>query len=123
MKKIVRLTESDLARIVKRVIREQEENDGEFGHNYGDNVVLIQNKSKEEVDRMLSNVYSSPVFIAIKNCEYFDIDEHEDLICGNNNLLVLNLTGTANNVKSSRCATRRLDEVAPGIWDGTKGIS
>ena len=118
MKKIVRLTESDLNRIVKRVIKEQEE-DVRFERRGGTAMFSIKNKSKEDVDRLLSNLNSYPTYIAIVNCEYFDINKHENLICGNDNLMILNLLDTPNNMRSSKCAMRKLDEVAPGVWDAT----
>jgi hypothetical protein len=119
MKKIVRLTESDLNRIVKRVIREQEEDGVRFERRRGASVFSIKNKSKEGVDRLLSNLNSYPNYIAILDCEYFDINKHENLICGNDDLMILNLVGTPNNMRSSKCAMRKLDEVAPGVWDAT----
>jgi hypothetical protein len=119
MKKIVRLTESDLNRIVKRVIREQEEDGVRFERGRGGAVFSIKNKSKEDVDRLLSNLNSYPHYIAILDCEYFDINKHENLVCGNDDLMVLNLLGTPNNIKSSKCAMKKLGEFAPGLWDAT----
>ena len=119
MKKVVRLTESDLNRIVKRVIREQEEDGVRFERRRGTAMFSIKNKSKEDVDRLLSNLNSYPTYIAIVNCEYFDISKHENLICGNDDLMILNLVGTPNNMRSSKCAMRKLDEVESGIWDAT----
>lgn len=119
MKKVVRLTESDLNRIVKRVIREQEEDGVRFERRRGTAMFSIKNKSKEDVDRLLSNLNSYPTYIAIVNCEYFDISKHENLICRNDDLMILNLVGTPNNMRSSKCAMRKLDEVESGIWDAT----
>ena len=120
MKKIVRLTESDLNRIVNRVIREQEEDGVRFERRRGLATFSIKNKSKEDVDRLLSNLHSYPHYIAILDCEYFDINKHENLICGNDDLMILNLIGTPNNIKSSKCAMEKLYyEIAPGLWDAT----
>ena len=50
MKKTIRLTEADLTKLVKRVIKEQEEE--QPNRNY-DDLLLIENKSTDEVSEII----------------------------------------------------------------------
>ena len=90
MKKIIRLTESDLTRLVRRVIKEQyEENDTDHRQ------LMLQNESADVVSEHLNNLSDSIRFIAIINCEYADFSDID--VCGMRNLAFVNLVGTDNN--------------------------
>ena len=90
MKKIIRLTESDLTRLVRRVIKEQyQENDTEHRQ------LMLQNESADVVSEHLNNLSDSIRFIAIFNCEYADFSDID--LCSMRNLAFVNLAGTDNN--------------------------
>jgi hypothetical protein len=96
MKKIIRLTESDLSKIVRRVIKEQEENN--MGYEEQDTTrrqLMLRNKSANVVNRHLNNLSDEIRFIAIVNCEYADFSGID--ICGIRNLMFVNVVGTDNN--------------------------
>jgi hypothetical protein len=104
MKKVVRLTESDLRRIVKKVMREQvEDPDVIISNNNDFRQVTIKNKSTTKVDEILSKLDFKPDALAIFNCEAFNVDKHKDLICDNENLSFLNLKGTPHNMSNEKC--------------------
>ena len=127
MKKIVRLTEADLARIVRRVIKEQP-NDNDM-----DEFTLWMNHLSNNRDRLDSifNVVKSDVrderffhiegadriattqilknflkgndkisFIAVIDCEYLDCSKIDFCQCPN--LEVVNLPGTPNNFEETQ---------------------
>jgi len=78
MKKIIRLTESDLARIVRRVINEESTSDPSgvekppyFKNLYG-GIKNITEKNKSEVEKMMSRILNTPVKVRIP--EYPNID-------------------------------------------------
>jgi hypothetical protein len=96
MGKIIRLTESDLTRLVRRVIKEQEENDMEHEEQYTTrSLLMLRNKSANVVSRHLNNLSDKIKFIAIINCEYADFSGVD--ICGLPKLVFVNLKGTENN--------------------------
>jgi hypothetical protein len=108
-RKIIRLTESDLTRLVKRVIRETnsdmprrsmdeqpEDIDSEDYSSYGEKTFQkITNASKREVDRFLENLPENTKFIQISDCEYADFSSID--ICSFPKLVFMNLKGTENN--------------------------
>ena len=75
MKKIVRLTERDLSRIVKRVINEQEENDEEEGNDSVQKLVslLVDNGL---VDKEKMNIYDD--YIEVYGIEGWDFGYFEE---------------------------------------------
>jgi|LakMenEpi03Aug12_release.lakeMendotaPanAssembly.Ray.scaffolds.fasta_scaffold289359_2 hypothetical protein len=103
MKRIVKLTENDLTRIVKRVIKEQRMNvprrlkqDSEDGIlELNDQTILLDGASEETVNEVLSNLSGNERFIVIQNSEYADFSGVN--ICGLPELLFMNLEGTPNN--------------------------
>jgi hypothetical protein len=91
MKKIIRLTESDLTKIVRRVIKEQTNDNA-----WGEQMVMLRNESADVVSDYLSNINGNTKFIAIINCEYADFSDID--ICGYNRLMFINVAGTDNNL-------------------------
>ena len=99
MKKIVRLTENDLSRIVRRVIKEQEM-DGENNNDEGvlqitEKMILLDGASEETVSKVLSNLTGNERFIAILRSEYADFSGID--LCSFSELNIVNLKGTENN--------------------------
>ena len=99
MKKIVRLTENDLSRIVRRVIKEQEM-DGENNNDEGvleitEKLILLDGASEETVSKVLSNLTGNERFIAILRSEYADFSGID--LCSFPELNIVNLKGTKNN--------------------------
>ena len=97
MKKTIRLTEADLTKLVKRVIKEQEEE--QPNRNY-DDLLLIENKSTDEVSEMLNELSEGIKFLAILNCEFADVSNID--LCSFPNLIMVNLKGTPNNFEETQ---------------------
>ena len=75
MKKIVRLTERDLSRIVKRVIKENDENDEEEGNDNVQKLVsLLVNNGLVDKEKM--NIYDD--HIEVYGIEGWDFDYFEE---------------------------------------------
>jgi hypothetical protein len=76
-KKIMRLTESDLVRLVRKVVKEQfDDNDFEFNttirndkgdleHEHSDSFIMLKGKSSKQVQRLLSNLTENVRFLSI----------------------------------------------------------
>lgn len=102
MAKLIRLTESDLKRLVKRVIKEQQverDEQGELEFEFNDKMVLLKDMDKEQVQNYLSKLPESLIFLAIVNCEGADFSDVD--ICSLQNLHFVNLRGTPNNFEES----------------------
>ena len=123
MKKIVRLTESDLARIVKRVIKEQHYNDDDMDELEGFVNHLVNNRDQMDVikhmtnealrvegadkrtaNHLLKNFLKSSKgkarFIAFQNCEGIDFSNVD--FCQYPDLAFINLSGTPNNFEETQ---------------------
>ena len=91
MKKIVRLNENDLNRLVKKIIKEgsglKVENDGAR--------VVIKNGKREDVSKFLSNLTEETGVIMIHDCEYADFSGVD--LCEFKNMYMLNLKNTPSN--------------------------
>jgi len=101
MKKIVRLTESDLSRIVKKVITETK-NKGKtvnpkFEESVNNSTIIIKNKKKEEVKEIIDSLPSEITLFNVIDCEYADFSGID--LCGFPELEFVNLKGTDNNFK------------------------
>jgi hypothetical protein len=110
-KKIVRLTESDMIRLVKKVIKEQyDDNDFEFNtkfrndrgkeQEHSDSMILMQGKSSRQVKRVISNLSENIRFLAILDCEYADFSDIN--LCEYPKLVVVRLVGTPNNLEETQ---------------------
>jgi len=123
MKKIVKLTEADLTRIVKRVIREQDDNDmdeleGFVEHlrNNRDQMDVVKSDMKDDrffhiegADRRTANQLfknflkvsrGKARFIAFINCEEVDFSGVD--LCQYPDLVFVNLPGTPNNFEETQ---------------------
>jgi hypothetical protein len=94
MAKIVRLTERDLTRLVKRVIKEQPENIGGIVE-ISKELIHLDGASSRQVEALLNNLPKEIKFLVIINSEYADFSNID--LCGFPNLLFVNLKGTENN--------------------------
>jgi hypothetical protein len=72
MAKIVKLNESDLTRIVKRIISEQEQQELAFN-------IVNSPKLKDLTDQVLSNLSTRELISLQKNLENFGIDKNTSL--------------------------------------------
>lgn len=101
-KKIIRLTESELVKLVKRVLKEQDFNMEEVLNNpsdWNEGMVLIQNKDADTVSRVLNNLPSNLKFLSILNSEYADFSDID--LCQFENFIFLNLNGTPHNLEEN----------------------
>ena len=111
-KRIMRLTESDLVRLVRKVVKEQfDDNDFEFNtkfvndrgdleQEHGDSMIFIQGKSSRQVKRVISKLSEKISFIAILDCEYADFSNVN--LCEYPNLRFVHLRGTPNNLEETQ---------------------
>lgn len=100
MKKIVRLTESDLTRIVKRVIKEQENIDFLVKRE-----IYLKNASSKDIRKTLQKRFDpqETIGIFIHNSEFVDFNEFPEICDSNVSIIVLrntenNLTEVCENV-------------------------
>ena len=100
VKKIVRLTESDLVRLVNKVIKEQDEYgvdephytfDREFG------LVLLVGGNSKQVRKILKNLPNTLKYLALRDCDFADFEGID--LCSFEDLKNVNLLGTENNLE------------------------
>ena len=111
-KKIMRLAESDMIRLVKKVIKEQYKDDdfefsttvrddsGDLEYEHNDSMTMLTGKSSRQVQRALSNLSENVKFIAFPNCEYADFSDVN--LCEYPNLRFVNLGKTPNNLEETQ---------------------
>jgi hypothetical protein len=106
-KRIMRLTESDLVRLVKKVVKEQyddrdlrfnttiRDDSGDLEHEHRDYMIMLKGKSSKQVQRVLSNLSENLGFLSLLDCESADFSNVD--LCEFPNLKSINLRGTSNN--------------------------
>jgi hypothetical protein len=111
-KRIMRLTESDLVRLVRKVVKEQyDDNDFEFNtevrddkgdleHLHSDWMITLKGKSAKQVQRLLSNLTETVEYLAILDCEYADFSDFN--LCDFPKLRFVHLKGTPNNLEETQ---------------------
>ena len=96
----MRLTESDLVRLVNKVIKEQDEYgvdephytfDREFG------LVLLVGGNSKQVRKMLKNLPNTLKYLALRDCDFADFEGID--LCSFDDLKNVNLLGTENNLE------------------------
>jgi hypothetical protein len=124
-KRIMRLTESDLVRLVRKVVKEQfDDNDFEFNtevrddkgdleHLHSDWMITLKGKSAKQVQRLLSNLTENIKFLAIIDCEYADFSDVN--LCEFPNLRFIHLKGTPNNLEETQ--DECYNNLGPGMFD------
>ena len=110
MKKIIKLTESDLTRIVKRVIREQIHTDDymdELERIYrfrDDRFFHVEGEDRRTANQLLKNFLKvsngKASFIAFTDCEEIDFSNVD--FCQFPDLVFVNLSGTPNNFEETQ---------------------
>ena len=99
-KKIMRLTESDLVRLVKKVINEQDEyglDEPHYTFDVEHGLVLLVGGSSRQVKKILRNLPISLEWLALKDCDFADFDGID--LCSFPTLKNVNLIGTENNLE------------------------
>ena len=128
-KRIMRLTESDLVRLVKRVVKEQyddrdlrfnttiRDDKGDLDHEHSDSMILLQGKSSKQVQRLLSNLTETVKFLAINDCEFADFSDVN--LCEFPNLRFVHLKGTPNNLEETQ--DECYNNMGGGMFDFSDG--
>ena len=99
-KKIMRLTESELVRLVIKVIKEQDEygvDEPHYTFDAENGYVLLVGGNSRQVRKMLRNLPDSLKFLALRDCDFADFDGID--LCSFNDLKNVNLIGTENNLE------------------------
>lgn len=101
MSKIVKLTESDLTRLVKKVIEEQRsvDEEGELSFEFNDRLVFLRDLTQKKVQHYLSKLPETVRFLAIVDCEAVDFSDID--LCSFPDLYTVNLRGTPNNFEET----------------------
>lgn len=99
-KKIMRLTESDLVRLVNKVIKEQDEYEVDEPHYTFDRefgLVLLVGGNSKQVRKILKNLPNTLKYLALRDCDFADFEGID--LCSFDDLKNVNLLGTENNLE------------------------
>ena len=101
-KKIVRLTESDLVRLVKKVINEQDTfeyglDEPHYTFDAENGYVLLVGGSSRQVRKILKNLPNTLKYLALRDCDFADFEGID--LCSFDELKNVNLIGTENNLE------------------------
>ena len=103
MKKILRLTENDMKRLVKKIVKEQRMTNmddlGDLEFEFGDKLVMVRGTNQKNVQLILSKLPKTIVFLSIVGCEFADFSNVD--ICSFPNLKYVNLKDTENNFEEN----------------------
>lgn len=101
MSKIVKLTESDLTRLVKKIIEEQRNFDeqGELNFEFDDKFVLLRDLTQKKVQYYLSRLPETVKYLSILDCEAADFSDID--LCSFPSLYTVNVRGTKNNFEET----------------------
>ena len=131
MKRIIRLSESDLVGLVNKVIKEQKKEKFANKFNYKEDVgsLLIRFADSKYVQEILNQLPKNIKFLAINDSEYADFSGIN--ICDYPELLFVNVKGTENNLEELNFDCLRIfhkgifervqvDEPEPSIYQDDK---
>ena len=99
-KKIIRLSESDLKRLVKKIVKEQDELGLDEPHYQFDKevgLVLLVGASSRQVKKILRNLPTTLRYLSLRDCDFADFDGID--LCSFGTLRNVNLMGTENNLE------------------------
>lgn len=119
MKKKIKLTESELVRLVKKAINEQEhrDEDGELTFTFNEKFVLLRDLTQNKVQYYLSRLPQTVRFLSILNCEAVDFSEID--LCSFPSLLTVNVRGTKNNFQET--IDCEYNEIKVGLYELIRG--
>lgn len=114
MSKVIKLNESDLVRLVQKVISENRRRDenGDLVFEFTNSTILLRNFNKKKVQYILSKLPETIKFLAIVDCEGADFSDI--VICSFPSLISVNLKGTPNNFEENvEC---EYDQISEGLY-------
>ena len=131
MKKVIRLTESDLTRIIKNVLSEQDGAQQTRQYYSDDNLLQVNkeniefkgeklilfNRSADSAIRLLNQYFSQghTEFIRVSESEFLDFKKLRKF-CKNNTIFFLRMDSTPNNFEEVCGPHTKLVEVVPDVW-------
>ena len=113
MAKVVRLTESDLARLVNKVIKEQYFSDisdlPESQKKHEKNMVYLERANARSLDRVIPKLPKNLKFISFKDCQFADFSNIN--LCEFPDLVTVYLKDTPNNLEETQgdCFKKGID--------------
>lgn len=119
MKKKIKLTESELVGLVKKIINEQEHRDenGELTFQFNDKFVLLRNLGQKKVQHYLSKLPRTVRFLSILDCDGVDFSEID--LCSFPSLITVNVRGTKNNFEET--IDCEYHEIMDGLYELIRG--
>ena len=113
MKKITRLTENDLNRLVKKVVQEQSNSFDRTGE-----TLIIQNSTREIIEFILSKISEFPdlMFLVFEDCEFADFRNAD--LCSIQQLRVVSLKNTPSNLE--RVVRCKYEKIGKELYDFSK---
>lgn len=135
MKKVIRLTESDLTRIIKNVLSEQDGVQQTSQYNSDDNLrqvnwegfkeniefkgehLILFNRSADSAIRLLNQYFSQghTEFIRVSESEFLDFKKLRKF-CKNNTIFLLRMDSTPNNFEEVCGPHTKLEEIDFDVW-------
>ena len=114
MKRILRLSESDLVGLVNKVIKEQKNEKLKTKFTYSESgSMVIEYADSKYIKTILSQLPKDILFLAIMNSQFADFDGVN--LCDYPNLQFLNLRGTKNNLDSQNIDC--FEKITDFHWD------
>jgi hypothetical protein len=100
MKRIIKLTESDLKRLVKKIVKEQDEyrlDEPHYQFDKENGFILLVGASSRQVKKVLRNLPETLKYLSFKDCDFADFEGVD--LCSFPDLKNVNLIGTENNLE------------------------
>jgi hypothetical protein len=98
--KIVKLTESDLVRLVKKVINEQDNfslDEPMYRFDKERGMLFFEGGSSRQVRKILKNLPLNITYLSLRECDFADFDDID--LCSFPSLKNVNLIGTESNLE------------------------